>query len=147
MTLIRADGPYYTAILPLNHSIDECFDNPERAQIGCGKCRQIAAIQPGPEDWVYCQLCGCCGLDEDDEGHIECFGGCNLADGKHGPIGDGTADRERFGAVGAAGSGQGVRDEGTAEVLAGGLRGRVYRGAGEPVIVEQLQGRQAGAAV
>lgn len=92
MTLLRADGPYLAALVALNHPISECFDNPKQAQSGCWKCRQLASIRPGADDWILCVLCGCCSLDEDDEGHIDCFGGCNLADGKHGPIERATTD-------------------------------------------------------
>lgn len=58
-----------------------------------------------------------------------------------------TADRERFGAVGAAGSRQGVRDAGATEVLAGGLHGRIHRGADCGEGAEHVQAMAAGVAV
>lgn len=58
-----------------------------------------------------------------------------------------AADRERFGAVGTAGPRPGVRDEGAAEVLAGGLRGRLRRGAGGSEGPEHVQAGQSGVAV
>lgn len=50
-----------------------------------------------------------------------------------------AADRGRFAAVGSAMAGASVRDEGEAEVLAGGLHRRIHRsaaGGGEPVVVQ-----------
>jgi predicted nucleic acid-binding Zn ribbon protein len=58
-----------------------------------------------------------------------------------------AADRGRFGAVGAAVAGSGVRDEGSAEMLAGGLRGRIHRGAGGDEGAEHVQAGAAGVAV
>lgn len=58
-----------------------------------------------------------------------------------------AADRERFGAVGEAGARPGVRDERAAEVLAGGLRGRVHRGPGRFEGAEHVQAGHAGVAV
>lgn len=66
---------------------------------------------------------------------------------KDGDGGQQATDRERFAAVGTAGSGAGVRDQGAAEVLAGGLRRWLHRGPDLSDVVEQFQGREAGVAV
>lgn len=58
-----------------------------------------------------------------------------------------AADRERFGAVGEAWAGRGVRDEGAATVLAGGFRGRFHRGASGCWGAEHVQAGQPGVAV
>jgi hypothetical protein len=55
-----------------------------------------------------------------------------------------AADRERFGVMGAARPGSRVRDEGPAEVLAGGLRGRFHCGAGDDEGAEHVQAGPAG---
>ena len=54
---------------------------------------------------------------------------------------------ERPGGVGEAGARPGVRDEGAAEVLAGGLRGRLHRGASGVEGAEHVQAGQPGVAV
>lgn len=58
-----------------------------------------------------------------------------------------AADRERFGAVGEAATGPGVRREGAAEVLAGGLRGRLHRGIAGGEGAEHVQAGHPGVAV
>lgn len=58
-----------------------------------------------------------------------------------------ATDRRRFGAVGEAGSRQGVRDEGAPSMLAGGLCGRLHRGTGDAAGEESVQAGQAGVAV
>lgn len=57
-----------------------------------------------------------------------------------------AADRERFRAVGEAAARPGVRGEGATEVLAGGLRGRLRRGAGGAQGSEHVQAGQPGVA-
>lgn len=82
MTLLKNDGPYLQGLLSLNHPIDV----PGHTWADCDSCQQANALRPGPEDFVFCALCGCCSLSESEDGTIVCFGGCNLADGKHEPI-------------------------------------------------------------
>lgn len=58
-----------------------------------------------------------------------------------------AADRERFGAVGEAVAGPGVRSSGTSALLAGGLRGGLHRGIGGREGAEHVQAGQSGVAV